>query len=145
MASICYVDTSALLKRYVEEPGSTSFESFCESSSHDLVISPLVATEFTGSLQRRLRGGDISVRYASQARRRFHDDVVAAGWRIVEFESAVFSTASDLMISLGSPLATLDALHLACALFYKVDALATADRQLATAGRRAKLQVYTFH
>jgi uncharacterized protein len=144
MASVCYVDTSALVKRYVEERGSTAFDEFCDSDERDLVISPLVGTEFTGTLQRRVRAGHMSARHASEARRRFLDDVVSGGWRMIEFEAAIFSRASDLMVTLGAPLATLDALHLACALINEVDALATSDLQLAVASRRAKLQVHTF-
>jgi predicted nucleic acid-binding protein len=144
VASVCYVDTSALVKRYVEERGSSAFDDFCESDERDLVISPLVATEFTGTLQRRVRTGHMTARHASEARRRFLDDVVSGGWRMIEFEAAVFSRASDLMLTLGAPLATLDAMHLACALINEADALATSDEQLAAASRRAKLQVYSF-
>jgi hypothetical protein len=86
----------------------------------------------------------MTTRYASEARRRFLDDVVSGGWRLIEFESAVFSRASDLMVTLGAPLATLDAMHLACALINEADSLATSDLQLAAASRRAKLQVYRF-
>ncbi len=144
MGSICYVDTSALVKRYVEERGSSAFDDFCDSDERDLVISPLVGTELTGTLQRRIRAGHMTARHASEARRRFLDDVVSGGWRMIEFEAAVFSKASDLMLTIGAPLATLDAMHLACALINGADALATSDHQLATASRRAKLQVHTF-
>lgn len=144
MAGICYVDTSALLKRYIDESASASFDAFCESSEADFVISPLVACELASSLQRRVRERDISARYAAEARRRFHDDVTAGGWRMLAFETAVFSRASDLLLTLGAPLATLDAMHLASALLHGADALATADRQLATASRRAKLHVHIF-
>lgn len=144
MPSVCYVDTSAVVKRYVEEPGSDAFDAFCEAGAVELVISPLVPVELTGTLRRRVRGGEINPRYASEARRRFSDDVSARGWVMIPFGAAVFSRASDLMLTLGTPLATLDALHLACALLYGVDALATADRQLAAASRKARLQVHTF-
>lgn len=144
MGSICYVDTSALVKRYVEEPGSAAFDDFCAAADMDLVISPLVATEFTGTLQKRVRTGEVTPRYASQARRRFHDEVVSGGWRLIEFESATFIRASELMIGLGVPLATLDALHLACALLNQAGSMATADRQLAAASRKAKLTAVTF-
>lgn len=144
MASICYVDTSALVKRYVEEHGSSAFDEFCDSDECDLVISPLVATEFTSVLQRRVRDRHMTARHASEARRRFLDDVTSGGWRMIEFGSAIFAKASDLMVTLGAPLATLDALHLACALVNEADALATSDQQLAVASRRAKLHVHSF-
>jgi predicted nucleic acid-binding protein len=77
-------------------------------------------------------------------RQRFLADVAAGGWRIVDFEADMFAKANNLMVNLGAPLATLDALHLACALQHGIPDFATADRQLATAARKAKLRVHTF-
>ena len=144
MTSICYVDTSALAKRYVLEGGSAEFDAFCESGERELIISPLVGTELSGLLQRRARMGELTARYASEARRRFHDEVASGGWRLVPFHVAAFARASDLLWTLGTPLATLDSMHLACALLAGAQALATADRQLATAARKARLHVHTF-
>ncbi len=143
-SSVCYVDTSALVKRYVAERGSAAFEAFCESDDRQFVISPLVGTEFTGVLRRRLRTGELVSRYAAEARRRFHDDVASGGWRLLALDTAVFARASDLMWTLGAPLATLDAMHLAFAMLHEADSLATSDRQLAAACRKAKLDVHTF-
>lgn len=144
MRSSCYVDTSALAKRYIEEPGSAGFDAFCETTPHDLVISPLVATEFAGVLRRRVRMGQMTEDYGAKAQRRFQKDVVAGGWRMIEFDLGAFGRATDLMTTLGTPLTMLDALHLACALLDGAHALATADLQLATAARLAQLEVVTF-
>ena len=142
--TVCYVDTSALIKRYIEETGSDAFDAFCERPAIERVICPLGATEFTGLLQRRLRLGSLSAKQTIAVRQRFLADVAAGGWRIIDFEADVFAKANNLMVNLGAPLATLDALHLACALQHGIPDFATADRQLATAARKAKLRVHTF-
>lgn len=140
----CYIDTSALVKRYLREPGSDAFDEFCAGCEVDMLIGPLGSTEFTGVLQRRVRGKQLTLLQAGAIRHRFLADVVAGGWRLIEFGADAFSKASDLILHLGAPLATLDALHLACALQYGAGELATGDRQLATAARRAKLRVHLF-
>ena len=143
-AIACYIDTSALIKRYVEETGSDAFDAFCELPAIERVLCPLGVTEFTGVLQRRVRLRSLTPTQAAAVRRRFLADVAAGGWRIVVFEAEMFSKADSLMIDLGAPLATLDALHLACALQHRTQEFATADLQLATAARKAKLRVRTF-
>jgi predicted nucleic acid-binding protein len=140
----CYVDTSALIKRYLQEEGSDTFDAFCEEASHDTVICPLVATEFTSSLQRRIRLGVLTVRQATAVRQRFLSDVASGGWRMIDFEVDVFARANALLLTLGAPLATLDALHLACALQHGAHEFATADHQLAAAAAKAKLRVHSF-
>jgi len=143
-AGVCYVDTSALVKRYLAEPGSDAFDAFCALPDIDRVICPLVATEFTGVSQRRVRNREITARQAGQMRSRFHADLSSGAWALIEFGADVFSRASDLMTTLTVPLATLDALHLACALQHGADQLATGDLQLATAARKTGLRVHTF-
>ena len=141
---ICYIDTSALIKRYLPEPGSDAFDDFCDLPSLDRIICALGGNEFTGVLQRRVRNGEITARQASAVRERFLSDLYSGGWRMVQIGPDIYSKASELLIHLAAPLATLDALHLACALQHDAAALATADRQLATAARKAKLQVHPF-
>ena len=143
-ATVCYVDTSALVKRYVEEAGSDAFDAFCELAGIERVLCPLGMTEFIGVLQRRIRSKSLSRAQASAVHQRFLADVAAGGWRMVEFDTGLFTDAGHLMTDLGVPLSTLDAMHLACALHHRAQELATADSQLATAARKAKLRVRTF-
>lgn len=141
---VCYIDTSALVKRYLPESGSDAFEAFCDLPALERIICPLGGTEFTGVLQRRVRLGEITARQAGRVRERFLIDLSSGGWTLVDFGSDMFAKATDLMLHLAAPLATLDALHLACALQHHATALATADRQLAAAAHKAKLQVHVF-
>ncbi len=142
--SDCYVDTSALIKRYLEETGSDEFEAFCELPGVRRLVSQLGSSELTSALQRRVRLGLLTSGQAVRARHRFLVDVAANGWTMLDFDGGVFGRAEDLMLNLGAPLTTLDALHLASAMLNGASEFATADRQLATAARKAKLRVHTF-
>ena len=50
-----YVDTSALIKRYVHEPNSQSFDDFVAERDEDVVLSPLTLVELQWVLMHRLR------------------------------------------------------------------------------------------
>ena len=140
----CYVDTSALSKRYVEEEGSDQFDAFCSLPAMQRLICPLGVTEFTSVMQRRRRMGLLTGRQVTAVRERFVSDVAAGGWRMIAFETAAFAKASELMMSLGVPLTTLDALHLATALQFEASEFATADKPLAVAALKTALRVHTF-
>ena len=140
----CYLDTSALIKRYVEEPHSAAFDTFFLSGEFDFVISPLVITEITSALARRARQREITSAFAASTRQIFQDEVLTGSWQMVAFESQQFSQAANLISSLQLPLGTLDALHLTSALNSPASALATADKQLATAAKKSGLQIFSF-
>ena len=139
-----YFDTSALAKRYIAEPGSDAVDEFLAQHADDCVITPLVATEFESILQRLLRQGLIDADFAARSHSRFAADLSGALWAMRPFEVASFSRAVGLLRELGTPLVTLDALHLASAVEHQCTALATSDRQLARAAQASGLLVHTF-
>ncbi len=139
-----YVDTSALVKRYVHEPQSLAFDAFLSTSDETFVVSPLILTELESVLRRRLRQGDFDKRYWQRTRLAIADDLVAALWEVRPFEPSSFDDAARLIRELGVPLATLDALHLASARAFGCDQLATSDRQLAKAAERSGLTIHDF-
>jgi len=139
-----YVDTSALVKRYVHEQQSLAFDAFLEASDDSFVLSPLTLTELESVLQRRLRQGDFDKRYWQRTRTLIADDLMAALWQVQPFDPSAFEAASRLIRELGLPLATLDALHLASAHAFGCDQLVTSDRQLARAAERSGLAVHDF-
>lgn len=139
-----YIDTSALAKRYLAEKGSDAFDAFLIAQPDECVISPLVATELESVVQRLLRQRLIDKGYAEQVRQDFAADLRGALWAMRPFPSAGLARAADLMRTLAAPLATLDALHLASAVELECSAIATGDRQLATAAGERGLQVHPF-
>ena len=104
-----------MAKRYIAEAGSDTVDTFLAGHDDDCVICPLVATEFESILQRLLRQGLIAPDFAARARSSFAADLSGALWAMRPFEVASFGRASTLLRDLNTPLATLDALHLACA------------------------------
>jgi uncharacterized protein len=139
-----YVDTSALVKRYVAETGSDSLEAFLARQEESCVVSPLVATELESVLRRLARQRLIDDTYAERTRREFANDLSGALWSMQPFASDNFRRAADLLRDLDCPLAALDALHLACAHDLGCAAFATADHQLARAAKASGLDVHLF-
>ena len=139
-----YIDTSAMVKRYLNEAMSDAFDEFVAGRDDDFVITPLTATEFESVLHRRLRMGDIDKRFLQRTRVLFTRDLGAALWQMHPFEPAAFETANQLIRELAEPLATLDALHLASALAYGCGQIATSDKQLARAASSCGLVVHDF-
>lgn len=144
----CYVDTSALLKRFVQEAGATEFDAFIAEFDGDLVISPLGVTEFASALQRRVRMREIPDSYAREANQRLMDEITAGAWVIEPFDAMVFSQAAHAINTGKMPLATLDALHLMIALQLAKRTgntlMATGDKQLAAAAQQVNLAVHYF-
>lgn len=139
-----YIDTSALAKRYLSERGSEVFDAFLAAQDDECVICPLGATELESMLQRLQRECLITASFAQQVRRDFAADLSAALWSMRPFEAASFALATQLMRSLQAPLASLDALHLACSIELACTSFATGDRQLARAAAEHGLQVHSF-
>lgn len=139
-----YIDTSALVKRYFSEPGSNAFDAFLQSCEENCVISSLGSTEFESMLQRLKRQGLIDNAYAEQARSDFLSDLNASLWSVHAFAPATFARAAELMRTLIAPLATLDAIHLASAIEFRCDRIATSDRQLFRAASERGLTVHDF-
>ena len=100
-----YVDSSALLKRYIDEPDSDEAESLLRSDP-----SLLTARHAIVEVRRNL-AHLLDERDAADARAAFLEDLAA--FSIVELDPVTCDTAADLAEITG--VRTLDALHLAAA------------------------------
>jgi len=122
-----YVDSSALLKRYVDEPDSGVAVALLDSDSV-LVSSWITQVEVRRNLSRLLHG-----KFLANARRQFAADLDA--FALVSVDEATCSAASRIAEDLG--VRTLDALHLASAQRLLVSGLTfiTFDRRQALAAR----------
>ena len=139
-----YVDTSALVKRYVHEPTSQAFDDFVASCDDEFVLSPLTLAELQSVLMRRLRQRDFDRIYLKRLRGLFDGDLRAALWSVQPFPIAAFAEATRLVEQLDTALATLDALHVASAQLLGCTQFATADRQQARAAERCGLSIHDF-
>ena len=103
-----YFDTSALVKRYVSEPGSLRVRAFLRR--HDLLSSAVTPVEVLSALCRRKHSGDLSQENFTAVLRRVQSDRMR--WELVEVGATVLSRAEEIVQgSVG--VRALDAIHLA--------------------------------
>jgi predicted nucleic acid-binding protein len=104
-----YFDTSALIKRYVDEPGRA--EALRLLRTNDCVISAVLPLEVRSALRRRESDGTLRPDDIRNILKRFAAD--RAFWTAVEVSSDVLAAAETLAASY--PLRALDAIHVASA------------------------------
>lgn len=134
---IAYVDTSALLRVVLREPGGLTQLRSCEA----LVSSELLAVESLRTIDRLRLQGKLTTEQAAAR------GAVVAEWLesvdLIILQRRVLARASE---PFPVPLGTLDALHLATALVWREEAqrpfvLATHDGGLALAARAFGIEV----
>lgn len=128
---IAYIDTSALLRIVLREPGALD-----DLRSYDaLVSSELIAVESARTIDRLRLQGSLTTEEAAARVRAVNDWLEAID--LVLLRPAVLSRASEPM---PMPLGTLDALHLATALIWRdrmgpLPTMATHDAALGPAAQ----------
>jgi predicted nucleic acid-binding protein len=143
-ADRAYVDTSALAKWYLPEPGSNAFVNFIQRQN-GAAISRLTTVELRCLLARRRRAGDITSEHERDAWSTFEDDISAGHLHVEALSDAHAVAARDLLEQLRDlPLRTLDPFHLAIARSLGVGVVATADHILARAAEAVGLRTMMF-
>ena len=104
-----YFDTSALVKRYVDEAGRREVLQLLRR--HDCVTSAVLPVELRSALRRRGSEGTLDSARVPEILRRVTTD--RAYWTLVEIGSDVLAAAETLVAT--HPLRTLDAIHVASA------------------------------
>lgn len=107
-----YFDTSALIKRYVDEAGRREVLQLLRR--HDCVTSAVVSVELRSALRRRVSQGALDSARVPEILRRVTTD--RAYWTLVEIGTDVLAAAETLVAT--HPLRTLDAIHVASAQFF---------------------------
>ncbi len=108
-----YFDTSVLVKRYIQEPGSPRARALLRT--HRFVSSAVAPLEVISALSRRLAAEDITKGDFAAILSRLQSD--RAHWELVEVTPLVLDRAEDLLQETG--LRTLDALHVASAFLFQ--------------------------
>lgn len=128
---IAYLDTSALLRLVLREPGALEEIRSCEA----LVSSELIAVESLRTIDRLRLQGALSAEEAASRREMVTQWLEAVD--LVLLQPPILARASE---PFPTPLGTLDALHLSTALVWQDRmrqrlVMATHDRDLALAAR----------
>lgn len=104
-----YFDSSALIKRYVDEPGRREVLRLLRQN--DCVTSAVLPVEVRSALRRRVSEGTLDEERIPVIWKRFTAD--RAFWIFVEVSSEVLAAAETL--AAAHPLRALDAIHVASA------------------------------
>lgn len=112
--SVFFLDSSALVKRYVSEPGSTWIQSITAlSAGNSIVIVRIAWVEVLSALARRQREGNLPPEYVIRAIQAFRYDLQAQ-YLVIEVDPSLVDLAGDLVDR--HPLRAYDAIQLAAAL-----------------------------
>jgi len=126
---VTYFDTSALIKLYVEEPGSRAVSTLVTETG-SVATAKVALVEVHAGLARRRRAGDLSVVAYERTCRQFEEQ-----WRTyvrLDLRDDILGQARELVQR--HPLRSLDAIHLASALALRA-ALEQEVRFVAADGR----------
>lgn len=129
-----FFDTSAFVKRYIEEPGSEDVLNLCRQAD-DLLLSIICLPEMISALSRLVREGSISEDAYRQIK-----DLIAADLNDVEICNL---TPDIIQLAIkcleNNSLRAMDALHLACALSLQPDLFISSDRRQIGAAQKEGL------
>ena len=131
-----FLDSSALAKRYVQEPGSDRVEAILSSAS-SLGISVSGVAEVVSALCRRRRERKLSPPQYSKAKQALFEDIEDAS--IVNLTDQVMARAVSLLERW--PLRASDALHVASAAEWSAELFVSADEKQCAAARGDGLHV----
>jgi predicted nucleic acid-binding protein len=139
-----YLDTSALLKRYITEPESDAFDEFFLAHLPH-AISRLTFVEMRCALARRRRAGEILPQLEQAAMEELRNDMQDGALVLHALADGHVAAAYHLIGEVADiPLRTLDAIHLAIARELGAKGFASADFKQAEAAGRLGFSVYPF-
>ena len=131
-----FFDTSAFVKRYVEEPGSEKVIEICDQAEQ-LVLCVICLPEMISTLNRLVREGKLR----SGDYRNIQDLILK------EIEDAEICTITPEVVAQtircleNNVLRAMDALHIGCALVVEPDLFVSSDQRQIEAARKEGLKV----
>lgn len=131
-----FFDTSAFIKRYIEEPGSERVLDLT-SQAEELGLSVIILPESISTLTRLLRENRMTVEDYRTLKEVLLIDLEAAD--LCELTSSVLAYTISCLED--SPLRAMDVIHVGSALSYRPDLFISADRRQLEAAERVGLSV----
>jgi uncharacterized protein len=122
---VVFMDTSALIKRYLQEEGTDVVDSYF-LQENDIVISPITGIELYSALRRRLSEGDINSNTYNKAVKAYSEEeksFIELRWDL-RFKEWAIQLISRNRIK------TLDAIQLTAAKSFELDEFVAADKRL---------------
>ena len=117
MVNAYFLDTSALVKRYVPEIGSDWILSITDpATDNHLAISQITWVEVHSALARRLRDGSLSAQRFDLIVQKVREDFENE-YRVIDVDQTLIETATELVMQ--HPLRAYDSVQLASALRFQ--------------------------
>lgn len=139
-----YLDTSALVKRYIPESNSQAFDQYFVDCA-PTQVSRLVLLELRCAMARKRRNGEISKQDEQGIMEKIRLDIQDGVLIVEAMDDAYFVEAMRLIEDYPQfALRTLDATHLAAARALSVTGLATADAVMRDVAETLGMQVAYF-
>jgi uncharacterized protein len=114
VAAAYFFDTSALAKRYVQEPGTSWVRSLTHrGTANQIYVARVTAVEVTAAVARRRKGKRLTAPKAADILRRFRQHL-AGRYTVIEITPALWTAA--MMLANAHALRAYDALQLAVAI-----------------------------
>lgn len=113
MVTVYFLDTSALVKHYVDETGSAWIRNLVAADSTVLLVSHLLIVEMISAFNRRLREGGVTPDDYARITAAFDSDIQTR-FQVVRFDDPIVTLARTLLERY--PLRVYDAVHLASSL-----------------------------
>ncbi|UCE40892.1 MAG: type II toxin-antitoxin system VapC family toxin [Candidatus Aminicenantes bacterium] len=134
-----FCDTSALAKRYVQEPGSEELEELFSSTASEIFISTLAFVELASALSRKLQNKEIAAAEVGEAIKEFEEDWYEMFAKIpLEDMLAAEAAAIALEFSLKGA----DAVHLASAKVTDAELFVASDNRLIRVAKKMGINSY---
>ena len=109
--TVYFLDSSALVKRYISETGSEwVLGLFDPALNHEVFVAAVTGVEIVAAITRRARGGNISATDATAVRSQFRGDL-QTDYQIIEITESIVSSGMTLAETYG--LRGYDAIQLA--------------------------------
>ncbi|MEG4114736.1 MULTISPECIES: type II toxin-antitoxin system VapC family toxin [unclassified Microcoleus] len=117
MVNAYFLDTSALVKRYVPEIGTDWILSITDpATDNDLAISQITWVEVHSAFARRLRDGSLSAQRFDLIPQKVREDFENE-YRVIDIDRTLIETATELVMQ--HPLRAYDSVQLASALRFQ--------------------------
>jgi hypothetical protein len=131
-----FLDTSAFVKRYIEEPGTEKVVEICRQAD-SLVLCVICLPEMVSTLNRLVRENRLSADDYRKTR-----DLILSEMEDVEICCVTPEVVTQTMRCLeNNALRAMDALHLGCALIVEPDLFVSSDHRQIEAARKEGLKV----
>jgi len=109
-----YLDSSVVVKRYVDEPGSAWTRLLITERANTAILSEIAIVEVSAALAMSVRTGKVRKALGRAAYEAFHADIAAGVYQLLAVARPTIDEAADL--AQVHPLKGYDALHVATGL-----------------------------